>query len=80
MDISTAVVDIRQHIAALNKRLAFWIWKHLAGGTAPFYKSGKLHTFTEPTTTLRRWLWNQAVAYLLKTGDLTYTPTLREKF
>ena len=81
VDISTAVVDIRQRIASLNKRLAFWIWKHLAGGTTPFYRSGNLHTFTEPTgPALRRWLWNRAVSYLLKTGDLTFTPTLREKF
>ena len=81
MDISTAVVDIRQRIAAFNKGLAFWIWKHLAGGTAPFYQSGNLHTFTEPNgPALRRWLWNRAVDYLLKTGHLTFTPTLREKF
>jgi len=78
MDISKAVVDIK-------KRIAFWIWEHLAGGKAPFYKSGahlkRFQTFTEPSKRgPRRWLWNRAVVYLMKTGHLTYTPTLREKF
>jgi len=84
MDISKAVVDIQNRIAAIKKRSAFWIWEHLSGGKVPFYQSRKLdrfQTFNEPTKPgLRRWLWNRAVAYLKKTGDLTYTPTLKEKF
>lgn len=76
MDISKAIVDIK-------KSLAFWIWEHLSSGKVPFYQSRKLdrfQTFTEPKPGLKRWLWNRAVDYLKKTGDLTYTPTLREKF
>lgn len=67
----------------IKKSIAFWIWATLAGGQEPFYQSRDLHrfqTYTEPKGRFRRWLWNQAVNYLISIGELTHTPTLREKF
>lgn len=71
----------------VKKWIAFWIWKHLAGGRVPFYQARKLRkhrTYHEPQATAwfgwKLELWNRAVEYLKSTGGLTFTPTLREKF
>ena len=80
MDISSSFAKT---FVAARKRIAFWIWEHLSGGKVPFYRARKLNrfqVFTEPRGRLRRWLWNKAVNYLVSTGDLTHTPTLKEKF
>lgn len=69
------------------KSLAFWIWRNLSGGAAPFYSSPKLDKFKAPTPPaadawrgLKLYLWNKATDYLVGIGELTHTPTLREKF
>lgn len=67
----------------LQKQIAFFIWRHLAGGNVPFYESHRLlrhKTYVPPRNRLKRWLWNKAVAYLVRNGQLTQTPTLREPF
>lgn len=67
----------------LKTYIAFWVWRHLAGGKVPFYESHRLlrhKTFIPPRNRLLRWLWNRAVGYLVTDGQLTQTPTLREKF
>lgn len=79
-------MDISRSFVNLKKWIAFWIWCNLAGGKAPFYKArqlNRLQTYTVPELGrfgFRRWLWLRAVDYLKSQGDLTYTPTLREKF
>jgi hypothetical protein len=69
------------------KRIAFWIWRNLSGGATPFYTSPKLDKFKAPTPPaadawrgLKLYLWNKATDYLVSIGELTHTPTLREKF
>lgn len=74
------------HLPASAKTgIAFWIWRNLADGRVPFYDNYILlrhKTYVAPVnkSRLRLWLWNQAVSYLMKDGQLTTTPTLREKF
>jgi len=77
------MVISKASIKAIRKRFAFWIWATFAGGKVPFYRSQKLkrfRTFTEPKGMFRRWIWNRAVKYLISIGELTHTPTLKEKF
>lgn len=69
------------------KRIAFWIWRNLSGGVTPFYTSPKLDKFKAPTPPaadawrgVKLYLWNKATDYLVGIGELTHTPTLREKF
>ena len=63
------------------------IWRTLAGGKESFYGSLKLKRFktnTPPDASdwfgLKLRLWNRAVEYLMSIGELTYTPTLKNKF
>lgn len=72
-------------LAPLKIWIAFWIWRNLAGGRMPFYESQKLlkhKTYIAPIkkSRLRLWVWNSAVDYLVKQKELTFTPTLKEKF
>ena len=67
--------------------VAIWIWQHIACGVMPFYDSPKLSQFCAPIAPnpadwrgLKLRIWNRAVAYLLRVGYLTTTPTLKEKF
>lgn len=70
----------------IKTKIAFWIWRNLSGGTAPFYKAfpEKSLTHLEPTSVAwfgwKLKIWKAAVDYLLKVGELTHTPTLKEKF
>lgn len=67
----------------LKTRIAFWVWRNLAGGKVPFYENYRLlkhKTFVPPRNRLKRWIWNKAVTYLVTDGQLTMTPTLKEKF
>lgn len=69
------------------QKIAFWVWVYFSGGKESFYQSPKLAGFktnTPPDASewfgLKLWAWSKAVAYLVSTGKLTYTPTLSEKF
>ena len=78
-------MDIQKTFIRPKTWLAFWIWRNLAGGRLNFYNNPTLwrhKTFVEPITgsRLRRWLWNRAVSYLVRNGQLTETTALREKF
>lgn len=71
----------------LQKRIAFMIWRRLAGGKQAFYSSPRLakyKTNTPPEASawfgLKLKLWNGAVEYLISIGELTHTPTLAQKF
>lgn len=67
--------------------IAFWVWRNLSGGSNPFYASPALEKFKGPIPPkhntwfgLKFKIWNKAQVYLVGIGELTYTPTLREKF
>jgi len=71
----------------LKRFLSFWAWKSLSGGKQPFYRSRKLKRFqTNIPPEESAWfglklkIWNKAVDYLMSIGELTFTPTLRDKF
>ena len=64
-------------------KLSYWIWRNMAKDRVPFYINPALHrhkTFTEPPGRIRKWIWRRAVDYLVAIGELTHTPTLKEKF
>lgn len=70
-----------------RKKIAFWIWRNLSGGAEPFYRNVTLKKHVAPTPPdahawfgLKLRLWIMASSYLVKVGELTYYPTLREKF
>lgn len=71
----------------MKNRIAFWIWKNLSGGVEPFYQNINLRKYQSPKAPsasswfgLKLAIWNMAAGYLVINGDLTFTPTLREKF
>jgi hypothetical protein len=76
-----------KYVNYLQKFLAFWIWRNLAGGAEPFYANTILKKHVAPTPPdarawfgLKLYLWSSASSYLIKVGELTHYPTLREKF
>lgn len=69
------------------KVVSFWIWRNLSGGETPFYQSPELEKFQAPIApSADAWwgwklqAWTAAQDYLVSCGELTYTPTLKEKF
>ena len=69
------------------KLFALWVWNNLASEKTPFYQSPALQKFQAPNppsaTDWRGWklkIWSMAKDYLVSIGELTYTPTLKEKF
>lgn len=75
-------MDLRK---PLKTRLAFWVWRNLAGGMINFYNNPTLwrhKAYMEPinASRFRRWLWRTCLGYLVRQGELTQTPTLRDKF
>lgn len=81
------ILPLNLIVLRTKKAIAFWIWRNLSGGATPFYVSPKLDKFKAPTPpeadAWRGWklkLWNKATDYLVGIGELTHTPTLREKF
>ncbi len=70
-----------------RKKIAFWVWRNLSGGAEPFYRNATLKKHVAPIPPdahtwfgLKLHLWIMASSYLVKVGELTYYPTLREKF